>query len=168
MHRPLPLCWQLKYSGSKAEKDTFTSIQSEYRYHRTTSRTQEIVYCPNRVRWHDTLLTSPVSECTFCTSPTHHLVWIYCFVTWCCATNTFRILCDSLLLDTIGFCCIQLPLPCSFSVHLSENALVSFKSFWECMMYLSTEWNVAIECIIKRDNGFKKRYYPTTFGIIII
>lgn len=29
MHRPLPLCWQLNYSGSKAEKDTFTSIEVE-------------------------------------------------------------------------------------------------------------------------------------------
>lgn len=33
MHQPLPLCWQLKYSGSKAEKDTFISIKSKQHYH---------------------------------------------------------------------------------------------------------------------------------------
>lgn len=81
MHRPLPLCWQLKYSGSKAEKDTFTSVNSKHHYITEQVKSHRKPYIFQTVRCLDTythiLLTSLVNECTLCTSPTRHFGWIY-------------------------------------------------------------------------------------------
>lgn len=61
MYRPLPLCWQLKYSGSKAEKDTFTSIIVEAlvstQNNKVTHRTGNRIFSLNRlIVWHSFFL----------------------------------------------------------------------------------------------------------------
>lgn len=133
------------------------------------NNSQEIVHCLNRVMpWHSLFLRHLWTNARFVLYLHIISFWIYCFVTWCCATNASRILCDSLLFVVIGFCCNQ-SLSLGSSLFTCENILVPLKSFWESELWLATEWNDAIECIIKHDNGFEERSgYPTTFGVIIM
>lgn len=100
MHRPLPLCWQLKYSGSKAEKDTFTSIIVEAplsaQNNKVTHTGQEIDYFLQTDRSYDTRLyyvTCWRMHRTFRTSPTRHFVVgfiVFCHMILCNKRNCVR------------------------------------------------------------------------------